>query len=353
MFNPVQIIDKVQESQTIWSFYLKPTDGRPLTQYQPGQHIVVRLDVPGQAGPILRSYTLSGASGKDYYRITVKREGTLSQPGLASSFLHDDVQPGDTILISEPQGRFVLLKDSRRPVVLLSAGVGITPMVSMLETIAQESGPRNVWFFHGSRNAEHQPMGECLRKLAREHSNIQLFIHHSQPSETEQIGLEYDGIGRIDLDFIKQVLPGYDVDFYLCGPRSFVEILSAGLKSWGVQDSQIAFSYFTAVESNNLSDQNSDLISIEPKQGFAIKKVTLTRSAKSFIWDETCGSLLDLLEKHDIFPPSSCREGTCMSCSTSMTSGTVSYEPEPFGEPFEGEILLCCARPETDIELDL
>lgn len=353
MFKPVQVIDKVQESQTIWSFYLKPADGTPVANYLPGQHIIVRLQIPGKAGPIQRSYTLSDAPGHDYYRITVKRQGTRDQPGLASSFLHDHIDIGDTIWISEPLGGFALKAQERRPVVLLSAGVGITPMLSMLEAIAAEPDPRQVSFVHGSRNAGEQPMSARLRSLARMHAHIRVSIHHSQASATEIPGEDYDTIGRIDLDFLQWHLTDLDADFYICGPASFVRTLVNGLKSRGISDSQLFCAYFSGNENAVPAFQQSTPIFVEEDLNILTRTVSLTQSGRSFAWADGYGNLLNLLEKHDIYPMSSCREGTCMSCSTRMISGTVTYDPEPFGDPFEGEILLCCARPETDIELDL
>lgn len=351
MFRPVQVIDKVRESQTIYSFYLKPLDGATLAAYQPGQHILVRLSLPGHTNPVLRSYTLSAAPGQPYYRITIKREYGLTGPGIASSYLHDQVVSGDTLWISEPQGLFVLPSESRRPVVLVSAGVGITPMLSILEAIAQEPNPRPVWFFHGSRNAQVQPMRKSIRALAREHSNIQVFIHHSQPSEGEIIGDDYDTRGRIDLDFLKCQLPTAGADFYLCGPGSFVKILREGLKSWG--DAQLAYAYFELGQSMELSDQQISNNPARKVPNPVMPRVSLIRSTQSFLWNDVNGSILDLLEGQGIFPPSSCRQGTCLSCCTSLLSGAVRYSPEPLAEPFEGEILICCTQPQTDIELDL
>ncbi|QMW04943.1 2Fe-2S iron-sulfur cluster-binding protein [Spirosoma foliorum] len=353
MFTPVQVIDKVRESQTIYSFYLKSLDEKPLAPYRPGQHVLVRLSLPGQVNPVLRSYILSTAPGQPHYRITVKREGNHTSPGIASAFLHDQVFPGDTLWISEPQGAFVLPTASRRPVVLVSAGVGITPMLSMLETIAQEPNPRSVWFFHGSRNNEVQPMSKLVRALACEHSHIQVFIHHSQPFEHEIIGEDYDTRGRIDLDFLKRHLPTADADFYLCGPGSFVNVLTEGLKLWGGTDAQLAYEYFGTDQSTAVPDQEINRIPSANVPNSLIRRVSLVRSNQSFVWNDTDGSILDLLESQNIFPPSSCRQGTCMSCSTSLLSGTIRYSPEPFAEPFEGEILICCAQPQTDIELDL
>lgn len=352
MFNPVQVVDKVLESQNIYSYYLKPLDEKEIADFQPGQHINVRILLPGEIGFLIRAYTLSSAPGQAFYRITVKRENSYSKPGIVSSFLHEHVQPGDTLWISEPQGTFVLPKTSRRPVVLISAGVGITPMLSMVETIAQEDNPRQVWIFHGSKNKEVQPMNERLKTLASEHENIRVFIHHSQPSDSDKAGIDYDNIGRINLDFLKRSLPHLDADFYLCGPSSFIQTLSDGFRACGVPDSRIAYEYFGAVPTSVLSKNIVELNSEKRKELSPIR-ISLANSNQTFLWSDSYGSVLELLEANDIFPPSSCRIGTCMSCSTGLLSGTVTYEPEPLAEPFEGDILLCCARPETDIQLDL
>lgn len=352
MYNPAQVIDKVLEAQNIYSFYLKPSGDKKITDFQPGQHVNVRLSLPGLSGTLTRPYTLSSAPGQSHYRITVKWEGGHSRSGLASSFLHDHVHPGDTLWISEPQGTFVLPKTSRRPVVLISAGVGITPMLSMIETIALEHNPRTVWVFHGSKNKEVQPMGQRLKTLAGEHENIRVSIHHSQPSDSDVVGIDYDRIGRIDLDFLKRSLPDLDADFYLCGPSAFIQTLSDGLRFHGVPDSGIAYEYFGAVPTNVLSKTIPELTS-EKKQELSPIRVSLANSNQTFLWSDSYGSILELLEANEIFPPSSCRLGTCMSCSTGLLSGTVTYEPEPLAEPFDGDILLCCARPQTDLQLDL
>jgi ferredoxin-NADP reductase len=352
VFNPVKIIRKVQESQNIYSFYLQPSDEKSNTHFKPGQHINVRISLPGTENTIIRPYTLSSAPGQPYYRITVKREDGHSQPGIVSGFLHDHVQQGDTLWISEPQGTFVLPEDSRRPVILISAGVGITPMLSMVETIAAEPDPRKVWIFHSSKNKRLRPMAEMLRTLADNHDHIRVYIHHSMPSDDEIAGDDYDAAGRIDLDFLKKHLPDHNADFYLCGPESFIQNISDGLLSWGVSKQQIAFEYFNrAANDKQLSATENKDWKKEPELNDM--RVSLTQSRRSLLWDHSYGSLLDLLEANEIFPPSSCRMGTCMSCSTGLLSGEISYEPEPLAEPFEGDILLCCARPQTDLQLDL
>ncbi len=342
MFRPFRVVQKIQESQTITSFYLEPNDGGPLLRYQPGQHVTLRLTLPGRTGALLRSYTLSEAPGHPHYRITVKREGT----GLVSGFLHDMVKVGDVVFAAQPQGDFYLPLASRRPVVLLSAGVGITPMLSMVEAIAQEPAPREVWFLHGSRNERGQAMRQYLRNLALAHPKIQVHFHHSQPDAWETAGQEYDAVGRLDVAFLQRQLPSPDADFYLCGPPAFIETLYEGLRTWGIADERLFYEYFGAGKS------------LRPPTGTALFSATaytvgLARSGRRLAWTGAEASLLDLLEAHAVYPPSSCRQGTCLTCSTGLVSGEIGYEPEPLAEPFDGDILVCCAQPHSDLILDL
>lgn len=348
MFNRFRIINKVQESQNIYSFYLKPSDEKEITHFQPGQHVNIRISLPGNNDTITRPYTLSSAPGQHQYRITVKRE-----EGIVSSFLHDHVKPGDTLWISEPMGKFVLPKNSRKPVVLISAGVGITPMISMVEAIADEPDPRQVWLFHGSKNKQVRPMAELLKTLSDKHDNIRVHMHHSRPADDEIAGIDYDAIGRIELNFLKNHLPDYDADYYLCGPATFIETLSDGLRSLGISDEQIFSEYFGRVAIDKIPDNTDENDNFVKEQKPAEIRISLMQSEQSFAWNNSYGSILDLLEANGIFPPSSCRLGTCMSCCTGLLAGAVSYQPEPLAEPFEGDILLCCAKPQTNLELDI
>ncbi|GAB3219938.1 2Fe-2S iron-sulfur cluster-binding protein [Spirosoma arcticum] len=348
MLRPFRVTKKVQESQTIRSFYLEPADGQAIDDYQPGQYITLRLTLPGRVEPVLRSYTLSAAPGQSFYRITIKREGSVTEPGLVSGFLHDQVEVGDILSVAAPKGNFILSAVSRRPVVLLSGGVGITPMLSMIETIAQEPNPRFVWFLHSSLNEQVQPMGQRLRKLALVHPHIRMHIHHSQPTPWETPGQEYDAIGQLDLAFLRSYLLDHDADFYLCGPAGFMEALYDGLRTWGVPDEHIFYEYFGEGKS----------LSPSPRADFSNSlattfRVELARSGQVLRWQNSTDSLLDLLEANAIYLPNNCRQGTCMTCSTGLVSGQVRYKPEPLAEPFEGDILVCCARPESDLVLDL
>ncbi len=348
MFRQLRVIDKVRESQTITSFYLQPDNDQPLASYLPGQYITLRLLLPGKIEPVLRSYTLSSAPHQPFYRITVKREGAVAQPGLVSGFLHDSVQVDDTLWVSAPQGDFFLPTASRRPIVLLSGGVGITPMLSMLAAIASEPNPRQVWFLHGSVNEDVQPMRRYLQNLADIHAHIEAHIHHSQPADWETLGKEYDVLGQLDVAFLQHYLPSHEADFYLCGPAGFMETLYNGLRSWGVADEAIFYEYFGTGKSlrpavlRQPTDSIADAFTIMLKQ-----------SGRSLPWNSSHKNLLSLLEANAISVPSSCRQGTCTTCSTGLVSGRISYEPEPLAEPFDGDILVCCARPESDLVLDL
>lgn len=353
MFRPFRVTQKVRESQTISSFYLEPSDGKAIADYQPGQYIILALTLPGQTAPVLRSYTLSAAPGHPYYRITVKREGSATQPGLVSGFLHGRVQVGDTLSVAAPQGDFFLPATSRRAVVLVSGGVGITPMLSMVEAITSEPNPREVWFLHSSINEDVQPMRRYLQNLSLVHPNVRVHIHHSRPAHWETPGQEYNAIGQLDLAFLQKYLPANDANFYLCGPAAFMESLYDGLWTWGVADEYIFYEYFGAGKSLRPSTGANSFSSLPTPFRRPTAQIDLARSGRSLYWQDGDVSLLALLEANGVYLPNSCRQGTCMTCSTSLVSGQVRYEPIPMAEPFDGDILVCCAQPESDLVLDL
>lgn len=290
---------------------------------------------------MLRSYTLSNAPAGPQYRITVKREPL----GLVSGFLHDSVAIGDLLEVAAPQGTFYLPTESRKPVVLLSGGVGITPMLSMVEAIAQEAAPREVWFIHGSRREDLQPLRRYLRNLSQAHAHVRVHTHHSEPGADERPGDEYDAVGQVDLTFLRTHLPHRDFDFYLCGPASFMETLYDGLRDWGVADDAIHYEYFGAGKTLQTQERIET-----PAEIFW--NIALTRSGRHLNWTGEHPSLLALMEAHQIDMPYSCRVGTCLSCSTECLSGQISYDPVPLAEPFDGDILLCCARPQSDLVLN-
>jgi nitric oxide dioxygenase len=240
------IVDKkVKESDVITSFYLKPEDGGAIASYQAGQYLTVKVQPEGDEHTHIRHYSLSEAPGKEYYRISVKREdgNDVKSDGIVSTYLHQAVQAGDVLAVSAPAGDFVLeAKDL--PVVLISGGVGQTPMVSMLHTVIEQQPEREVTFIHAALNSNVHAMKDDVAQLAREHSNVKSFIAYSQPTEQDRAAKNFDKEGFVDLDWLKSILPTNQADFYFCGPTPFMKVVNSALKEWGVAAENIHFEFF-------------------------------------------------------------------------------------------------------------
>ncbi|WP_299094624.1 NO-inducible flavohemoprotein [uncultured Metabacillus sp.] len=230
---------KVKESDVITSFYLKPEDGKAIASYQPGQYLTVKVQPEGETYTQIRHYSLSDAPGKDYYRISVKQE----DKGVVSTYLHQSVQEGDLIAVSAPAGDFVL-ESKEIPAVLISGGVGLTPMVSMLNTIVEQQPEREVTFIHGALNSQVHAMKEHVAQLANENANVKSFVVYSDPTVEDQAAKNYDKEGFIDLEWLKSVLPNNQADFYFCGPVPFMKMMYRVLKEWGVPAENIHFEFF-------------------------------------------------------------------------------------------------------------
>jgi len=239
-FKPFVVDQKVQESQEITSFYLKPEDEATLPTFQPGQYISVEVTIPGDTYRHIRQYSLSFAPNRDFYRISVKRE----EEGSVSNFLHDSVQVGDTLPISAPAGEFVLNTEKENPIVLLSGGVGLTPLVSMLNTIVEAQPDREVTFIHASRNGDVQAMHEEIKQLSSNYDQVTSHIVYSEPTEQDRKEGQFNQEGFISLEWLKEVLPHNDMDFYFCGPEGFMKTVYSALKEWNVDEDQIHFEFF-------------------------------------------------------------------------------------------------------------
>ena len=227
----LKLIDKIPESHNVTSFIFAARDGGKLADFKAGQYLPIELTL-NQHDFIARTYSLSNSPGQGVYRISVKRE----HKGQVSGYLHDSINPNDIIVSKLPEGDFVL-KHSDRPVVLASVGIGITPMVSMLNELAGGKNP--VYFFHGARNSNFSPLSDEIRKLAKQNSNIVLNFYFSQPLQEDQAGTHYDQIGRLDVEGIRRIVPDLDAEFYLCGPTSFLSNVETQLIQRGVKQTDI------------------------------------------------------------------------------------------------------------------
>lgn len=225
----LRVVDRIRETEEVTSFVLASRNGDPLPGFRAGQHLPVELRVPGYDLPLNRTYSLSNGPGAAQYRISVKRE----RYGVVSRYLHDSVQVGDLLNAATPAGDFVLVP-GRRPVALISAGIGVTPMLSMLHQLAADGRHPPVCFIHGARNREHHPFAAEARSLADGRRNIKLHIAYSRPNRNDTPGRDYDSQGRVDIGLIERLLPGLDADFYLCGPAAFHSDLVTQLEHRGV-----------------------------------------------------------------------------------------------------------------------
>jgi len=337
MFRKFIVTRIVKESESIKSFYFEREDGLHLDDYKPGQFISVR--VPLNEGTITRNYTLSDSPERSYYRLTIKRE--LS--GKSSHFFHTQVQEGSVLEISKPIGSFHLTS-SALPVVLLSGGVGITPMLSMLEYITERQPERTVDFLHSSINSAVQPMAERLKELGRLNSNLTLSIFHTD-TQGEMKGVDFDHKGFITQAHLEKSIRDR-ADYFLCGPIPFMKSMYTYLKDLGVATEAIHYEFFG--EGASLEGVTAPTVSTQNEVN-----VSFAASNKTATWDSKFSSILELAENIGLHPENSCRMGTCASCETTLLNGEIGYDPEPFLEAQEGNIFICCSQPVSDIKIDL
>ena len=350
------IVDrKVPESDTITSFYLVPEDAKPLPSFIPGQFLPLRLDIPGQPTPLTRTYSLSDRPNPEYYRLSIKREPPPGDrpdlpPGRSSNYFHDRVEAGTRLRARSPRGKFYLDPRGERPVALISAGVGLTPMISMLNAIVEAGSGRPVWFIHGARNGREHAMGAHVRAVAGENDNVRAHISYSRPLPDDVEGRDHDGRGRVDGDLLKRLLPDNDLDFYLCGPTPFMKALYNGLLGWGVPEDRIHYEFFgpgSALTEGDGAEAAADCVECS-----AEIEVTFSRSGLTAKWNPSFASILDMAEGLGLSPDYSCRSGICHTCMCALEDGEVEYVEEPLDPPDPGSVLICCSKPKTDLVVD-
>jgi ferredoxin-NADP reductase/MOSC domain-containing protein YiiM len=338
-----------KESESVTSFLLVPIDGQPLPVFGAGQFVVLRLHVDPDKPPVLRSYSLSDLPGADHFRISVKSESN----GIGSSFLCNRAREGDVLDVSAPRGSFTL-RPGENPVVLLSAGVGATPVLSMLHTLAAERSQREIWWIYGARNRVEHPFSEESRSLLKQLSGGRGYIVYSRPAATDQPEMDFDSSGHIDVALLERIGVSRNSDFYLCGPSSFLQNTREGLRSWSVLAENVHTEIFGALEGITPGmarvDHTSRLPQGPPGSGPA---VSFARSGITAAWDRKFGSLLELAEACDVPVRWSCRTGVCHTCMTGLIGGSISYNPEPLEMPAPGNVLVCCSHPDANVILDL
>jgi ferredoxin-NADP reductase/MOSC domain-containing protein YiiM/ferredoxin len=344
---PMRVAAIDRESATVLSVRLVPFDGEPAVPARPGQFLTVRLRPDPRAAPLLRTYSLSGVPNSESYRISVKREPR----GAASEYLHSGLRVGDVIEAGAPRGSFVL-RAGERPVVLISAGVGATPVLAMLHVLAYGQSARQVWWLHGARNgAEHAFHQEALGLLAQL-PDAHRIVCYSRPSPHDQ---GFDIAGRLTAEVLEQGGVPTKADFYLCGPGQFMHDIAAALTARGAAPEQISTEVFGSADSITPGIVDGPARSPHPPAGEpgSGRLIAFSRSNLAVAWDPSFASLLELAEACDVPVRWSCRTGVCHTCETGLVSGEVSYRPDPLEPPAPGTALICCSQPSSEVTLDL
>ncbi|MGF1514833.1 MAG: 2Fe-2S iron-sulfur cluster-binding protein [Elainellaceae cyanobacterium] len=361
---------KVPESVEITSFYLKPKDGGTLPNFKPGQFLTIRLDIPDQPRPVIRTYSLSDfGQSPDHYRLSIKRERSPSDldvpPGVASNFMHDQVEEGTVIPAKPPSGKFVVDPSASRPAVLISNGVGITPMIAMAKAIGRLNPQRHVWFLHGARHGEFHAFDQEVGGI--EHPNLHTYYRYSRPRPEDEG--KYHSQGYVDTEMLTNiVIPKIkehhapekaiedapkEAEYYLCGSPSFMDDLRSGLDDIGVPKTQVFFESFSKPsKAAATTERKGDSSAASSAADSA--EVTFARSGKTATWTPEAGTLLEFAEAQGINPDYSCRQGVCLTCMCGLETGEVAYDEEPTGTPDDGAVLICVSKPKTaQVTLDL
>lgn len=354
----------VRETADTQSVYFAPEDGRALPRFLPGQYVTLSLRMPGETRPVIRCYSLSHAPGEGYFRCTVKEvPPPAAQPelpfGKASRHINRRLAEGELIDLKAPHGNLTLDLARKTPVVLIGAGIGVTPLFSMLQAVAASGSTPQVLAFLQFRSGEHHPLKCELAALARQHKNIQLVTAYSAPNSADVVGRDYDLRGRLSLEVIKKCLRGNDQDYayYVCGPAPFMESMVAGLEGWGVPTDNIHFEAFgpASVKRSPLAPRAEDRGAVaatgSARGARGPQEVRFDLSGITAAWTPKIESLLELADAHHIPVESGCRAGNCGTCAMPIKSGKVVYSTPPGSPPPAGACLPCICVPDGPLVL--
>lgn len=350
-FRPLAVTSIDRESADVLSVTMQSPDGEPLPAARPGQYIVLRLQPAGAGTPIFRSYSLSSSLSAGRYRISVK----IEPHGVAGTWLRDRARVGQTLDVSSPRGSFVL-HSGDGPVVLVSAGIGATPVLAMLHALAEARSTRQVLWFHAARDSEHHPFAGEVRGLMLGLPHGRSYVCYSSPASLDKLGQDFDAAGHLSQSVFEQAGLPPDADVYLCGPAGFMTDMKAVLAAYGIPPQQIHLEIF-----NGSEPMSPGVVRAAARPPHAPKDeansgplVSFARSGIAAHWNASLyQSILELAEACDVPVRWSCRSGVCHSCETGLVSGAVAYGPDPLDEPAEGNVLICCSQPLRDVVIDL
>jgi ferredoxin-NADP reductase len=362
-FRTFKVDRKVIEdpAQSVCSLYLVPEDGQPLPPFLPGQFLTFRLDTGsnGVTDHLVRCYSLSDAPSPASYRISVKRVpapmGSAFPPGRSSTFIHDQLPVGSLLQVRAPAGHFYIER-SNAPVVLIAGGIGITPLLSMLNWCLAEQPGREIWLFYGVRHAGEAVMAAHLEALAAVHADFHLRFCLSDAPPEEVAGSDHYRCGRINVDLLRVELSLKPYHFYICGPTPMLASLVPALGDWGVPDARIHFEAFGPASIQRKQEAASAVADAAAASPGASSEtaivVTFAKSGKQLPWQPAKGTLLEFAEANGLSIDSGCRAGSCGTCQTTIREGEVAYRQQPDYDPEPGTCLVCCCAPKTSVTLE-
>ena len=338
------------ESDAVISIRLDDPTGAPVPAARPGQYLTLRLEPDKDQRSLLRTYSLSGPPDGGFYRITVKRE----DDGAASGYLHTRLAVGDQLDVAAPRGTFILDR-TQAPVLLISAGIGATPVLAMLEALAEEHSDREIWWLHGTRSSRSHSFAAETKALLAALPNGTARVYYSRPGPDDREGRDYDSAGRLTAPALAALDLPRDAEAYLCGPTPFMDEISAGLAAMGIDAAHIHTEPFGPAPGLTPGIAATPARTPHPPAGEPGNGPTIefARSNLAIPWSSDYASLLELAEACDVAVRWSCRTGVCHNCETTLIAGSLEYSPDPVEPPADGSALVCCARPRDDVVLDL